>query len=172
MPKARPFYSGLNGGEVDRETVARSDVESYANKSEVFENALPALKGGMFRAPGTYWLGYTIDAAGEDLAAALRTWRFSRAQAFTLELSAGRIRPMFGTGFVQVGSGAGVFDAGGWDDDSEGGATTAAAEPDWPEPPTIDPGSGSGGSGGSGGAGGGDGYDPPEDNPHGGQSPN
>lgn len=129
MSKARPQVLSLNGGEVDRETIARSDLESYANKAQIVENALPAIKGGLFRAPGTRFLGRTIG----DEPAIVRTWRFSRRQAFTLELTQEQMRILYGLGYVQVGGGDATF--GAWADGSSVGGGTNPAAPTWPPPP-------------------------------------
>lgn len=137
MTKARPQVLSLNGGEVDRETIARSDIESYANKAQVFENALPGLKGGMWRAPGSRFIGFTYQGPGEDLACNIRTWRYSRAQAFTIELAPGALRLIYGTGFVQVGGANAEADAGGWVDDSDGGAVADPEAPPWQPPPDV-----------------------------------
>lgn len=137
MSKARPAVQSLNGGEVDRETIARSDIESYANKSQVMENALPGLKGGMYRGPGTRHIGPTFQAAGEDCACTIRTWRYARSQAFTVELAPGRIRLIYGIGFVQVGGANAEADAGGWVDASTGGASTDPNAPPWQPVPAV-----------------------------------
>lgn len=136
MTRARPQILSLNGGEVDHEIIARSDIDSYANKAQVFENAVPAVKGGFFRAPGTRFIGRTANSGGEDLAAVVRTWRFSRQQSFTIELSPGLLRLVYGTGHVISGHVEGTFDAGGWVDDSTGSATSSASSPSWPDQPT------------------------------------
>lgn len=138
MTKARPGVMSLNGGEVDAEAIARSDMESYANKSGVMENGVPALKGGMFRAPGSRFIGRTLPLNDhEDMAAIVRTWRFSRSQAFTLELSHERMRIVFGVGYVQTGPGQAEFNVSGWADDSTD-ATTLPDLPTWPTGP-FDP---------------------------------
>lgn len=163
MTKARPIIPSMNGGEVDRETIARSDMESYSNKAQVMENALPGLKGGMYRAPGSRFLGFTSQGPGEDSAVRVRTWRYARSQAFTVELAPGALRLMFGIGFVQVGGGDGDADGAGWVDDSTGGASTDPNAPPWQPPPEPLPPTGGGGGGmGSGNTGGG-GVFPPED---------
>ncbi len=129
MAKARPAILSLNGGEVDQETIARSDIESYSNKNEVFENVLPAVKGGAKRAPGTRYIANTLG----DAFAVLRPWRYSRDQAFVMEMTEEKIRFLQDTedapGFVQ----AGVVNAsiGSWVDASTGAASTTAAAPTW-----------------------------------------
>lgn len=144
MTKARPQVLALNGGEVDREVIARSDLESYANRAQVMENALPGLKGGMYRAPGSRFLGFTIEAPGEDSPCYVRTWRYARSQAFTVEMSAGRMRLLFGIGFVQVGGGDADVSAG-WVDASTGGGSTDPNAPPWLPTPEA-PGTGGGGN--------------------------
>lgn len=135
MTKARPQILSLNGGEVDEETIARSDIDSYANKAQLMVNAVPAIKGGMFRAPGTRFIGRTLRGGGEDMFAVARPWRFSRPQAFTAEISNGRMRLVFGVGYIQTGAGEATFDAGGWTDDSSGGGGSAETPPTWPAQP-------------------------------------
>jgi hypothetical protein len=136
VSKARPGVLSLNGGEVDREVIARSDIESYANKAQVMENALPGLKGGMFRGPGTRFIGYTAEGPGEDSDCNIRTWRYARSQAFTVEISAGRLRLIYGIGFVQVG-GASAEVSGAWVDASTGGASTDPNAPPWQPTPEV-----------------------------------
>lgn len=139
MTRARPQVLSLNGGEVDDEIIARSDIDSYANKAAVYENAVPAVKGGLFRAPGTEFLARTMPGVvSEDMAAVVRSWRFSRSQAFTLEIGHTRMRFAYGSGYVQAGSGAGVFGSS-WTDNSTGGASASESEPTWPAPPTPPP---------------------------------
>lgn len=141
MTRARPQVLSLNGGEVDEEAIARSDMESYANKAAVYENALPAVKGGLFRAPGSEFIGATLAAGvGEDAFSIVRPWRFSRSQAFTLEFSQEQLRIVFGTGYVQTAGGDASFDEAGWVDDSTGGASSSDDPPDWSDGPG-DPGS-------------------------------
>jgi hypothetical protein len=152
VTKARPQILNLNGAEVDREAVARADIDSYANKAQIFENALPAVKGGMFRAPGTRFLAHTAAAAGIDQPSVLRAWRYARTQAFTLEITPGKIRIVFGTAYLITGGAEASFDAGGWGDASSGGGTTSETEPDWsPPPPPLPPPPPPGGAPGSGG---------------------
>jgi hypothetical protein len=132
MSKARPQILSLNGGEVDGEAIARSDLDSYANKAQVIENALLAVKGGLFRAPGTRFLGYTLHAAGDYQPTIVRTWRYSREQAFVLAIAPYAVRIIYDTGFIQTGLGAASF-ASSWSDDSDGGSI--GGEPTWPNPP-------------------------------------
>lgn len=158
MTKARPQVLALNRGEVDLEAIARSDLDSYASSAQVMENAHPAVKGGMFRSPGTCFIGEAL--GGPGFLTLVRPWRFSRRQAFTLEVSHEALRIVYGTGYIQTGPGDGSF--GAWVDASTGGATISTVDPDWqpgPEDPDAPPGGG-GGSPGSGGQGGGD-PDPP-----------
>ena len=139
MTRARPQILALNGGEVDGETIGRSDLESYANKAQVMENAVLSVKGGMFRAPGTRFIGRALSGAGADLPTVVRSWRFSRRQGFTLEIAPGGVRIVYGTGYVATGAAEATF-AANWVDDSEGGGGTSEDEPTWPEPPPpLDP---------------------------------
>lgn len=166
MTTVKPQILGLNGGEVDSEVMARSEIDSYANKAAVYENALPALKGGLVRAPGSRHIGFTYAGPGqdgaEDLDARLLTWRFSRTQSFTVELCPGRLRLVHGVGYLQ-GGGAKASFAASWTDASTGGATVTEGDPTWPTtpsdpgyaPPPSGAGGGSGGGGGVGGGGGG-----------------
>lgn len=106
---------------VDAEALARSDIESYANKAEVFQNLLPAVKGGAFKAPGTRYVSNTLSNAF----AVLRPWRYSLSQAFVMEMTAGRIRLIQdGTTPAQVVTGAatGTF-PGTWVNNSSGTST-------------------------------------------------
>lgn len=169
MSKARPQVLSLNGGEVDREVIARSEIDSYSNKAQIYVNALPAIKGGMFRGPGTRFIGRTLEGAlNEDMPAVVRPWRFSRRQAFTIEIGVGVLRLVYGVGYLQTGAGVAVFDSG-WADASTLGGSSSETEPDWPDPPSPpppppppDPGGDPGEPGGGGGGGGGGFFpDPP-----------
>lgn len=125
MTRARPFIPSLNGGEVDSEAIARSDLQNYANKAEIYENALPAVKGGWRRAPGSRFIGNSRNNGF----CVLRPWRYSNAQAFVLEYTAGHVRVIQGTGFIQTGPGLGVI--GAWVDASTGTGSSSAAAPAW-----------------------------------------
>lgn len=134
MTKARPQILSLNGGEVDGEAIARSDIDSYANKAQLMQNALLAIKGGLFRAPGTRFIGRTLRIGSEDAPSVVRPWRFSRAQAFTSEIANGKVRIVYGVGYVQTGPGDGTF-AASWVDSSSGGGGSSEGDPPWQDPP-------------------------------------
>lgn len=141
MTRARPAVLSLNGGEVDREAICRSDIDSYANKAQIYENAVPAVKGGLFRAPGSEWIGAALPGGiYEDAFSIVRPWRFSRSQAFTLEFSNEQLRIVFGSGYVQTAGGDATFDVAGWVDGSSGGGGSSQDPPDWNDGPG-DPGS-------------------------------
>lgn len=133
MAKARPQVLSLNGGEVDLEYDARADLENYQNKSVVFENALPAVKGGMFKAPGTRFIGRTPAGDGEDMFGVLRPWVFGTDQAFVIEFVEGSLRVVSGTGYIQTGLGASSIAT--WTDRSTGSATATESDPGWPSDP-------------------------------------
>lgn len=138
MTKARPLMPSLNGGEVDGETIARSDIDSYSNKAAVYENALPVLKGGMIRAPGTREIGRCLSLGpNADVPTIVRQWRFTRAQSFTMEITHKQLRIVFGGGYIQTAAGDGAFGAS-WTDTSSGGASADSSEPGWGATP-FDP---------------------------------
>lgn len=156
MTKSRPQVLSLNRGEADGEAIARSDMDSYASTAAFYENALPAVKGGLFRAPGTRHLGQVLSLGpGADLEAVVRPWRYSRRQAFTLEVCHEAIRLVYGAGYVQTAEAVGAFGVS-WTDTSTGGASADSVEPSFPASPfdpEAPPATGGGGTGGGGGGG-------------------
>ena len=56
MGKANLTTLALNGGEADKQTLARADLDIYSRLAETFENAFPYTNGGMSKAPGSKFL--------------------------------------------------------------------------------------------------------------------
>lgn len=135
MARARPGFFALNGGEVDSETISRTDIESYVNKAETLENFLPAVKGALRRPPGTRF----IDNTRNDLFAVLRPWRYRRGQDFVIEFTERRIRLIRddddAPAFVETGAGTATL--GSWSDGSTDGGSISAASPTWDTDPYV-----------------------------------
>ena len=56
MTKQNVSVVAFNGGEGDKETLARVDLDIYARLAETFENAFPYTQGKMSKAPGSKFL--------------------------------------------------------------------------------------------------------------------
>ena len=112
MAKSNPAFLAFNGGEVDKETLARADLDLYARVAETLENVLPYTQGKMAKAPGSKYIdditalavvtdedgGIELDedsdealTEGESLGV-LRPFVRSGALAYALEMSANQIR--------------------------------------------------------------------------------
>ena len=113
MGKVNATVLALNGGEADKQTLARADLDIYSRLAETMENAFPYTNGGMSKAPGSKFLddvtalaqitdeGGTvildengtseIITEGESLGI-LRAFVRSREISYALELSANQMR--------------------------------------------------------------------------------
>lgn len=112
MAKQNITVLALNGGEADKQTLARADLDIYSRLAETFENAFPYTNGGMSKAPGSQFLDDVTALAvvteedgdaeldedsdeavteGESLGI-LRSFVRSGAIAYALELSANQMR--------------------------------------------------------------------------------
>lgn len=87
MTKARPQIVNMNGGEIDGEMLARVDLEGYANRAAVLENAFPRVLGGIEKAPGTRHIARLTTA--EEVV--FERFRFSVDQAFVVVLQSGKL---------------------------------------------------------------------------------
>jgi hypothetical protein len=110
--KANPTIVSFNGGEADKETLARVDLDLYSRICEQMENVFPYVQGKMAKAPGSEYLGNItalaelLDEAGETLLdeegndllsegeslGVVRPFVRSGDSAYVLELAAGQIR--------------------------------------------------------------------------------
>ena len=113
MGKINATVLALNGGEADKQTLARADLDIYSRLAETMENAFPYTNGGMSKVPGSKFLddvtalaqitdeGGTvildedgtseIVTEGESLGI-LRPFVRSREISYALELSANQMR--------------------------------------------------------------------------------
>lgn len=129
MAKARPGYLSLNGGEIDEELLSRADVESYTSRASVLENALPRVRGGIAKVPGTRHIGQLADAPWR-----LYPFSFSVDQSFMLVFGQGTLEIIQGDGFVTAGTA--VAQAGSWvETAAAGGAVVVPPSP--PIPPGV-----------------------------------
>lgn len=99
MAKARPGYLSLNGGEIDEELLARADVESYVSRASVLENALPRVRGGIAKAPGTR---HIAEFANQSIR--LYPFSFSVDQSFMLVFQPERLTIVQNDGLVEGGT--------------------------------------------------------------------
>lgn len=113
MAKQNLTVLALNGGEADKQTLARADLDIYSRLAETFENAFPYTNGGMSKAPGSQYLddvtalaqvtdesgavileedGVTEIVTEGDSLGILRSFVRSGDIAYALELSANQMR--------------------------------------------------------------------------------
>lgn len=127
MAKVRPQYLAFNRGELDSDTLARADLDTYHRGAEVMENITPLIQGGMAKAPGTRFIGEMASTG------VLRPFIVSETDRLALEMTDNKIRFVSGDGYVQVTSPAVTL--GSWTDESavpDAGGGTAPTSP----PPT------------------------------------
>jgi len=148
MAKQNTAIVSFNGGEVDKESLARIDYETYRSVAETMENVFPYVQGKMAKAPGSKFIddvtalavvteeggGIELDEDGDealtegDSLAVLRPFVRSGALAYVLEFAANQIR------FIDNATGAYVTitgtaqTVGAWSDQS-------AAPPTGGDPP-------------------------------------
>ncbi len=152
MAKANPTVLAFNGGEVDKETLARPDLDIYSRVSETMENVIPYTQGKMSKAPGSKYLdditalaevtaedGTTVlDEAGDPILTEgeslgiLRPFVRSDDLAYALEFSANQIRFIDNSTETYVTITGAATTIGAWSDQS-------AAPPTGGDPP-IEPG--------------------------------
>lgn len=63
MPQVHQQKVSFNSGLISSTVVARTDVEKSAAGCRVLENLLPRTSGGVFKRPGSRYLGHTKDSA-------------------------------------------------------------------------------------------------------------
>lgn len=147
MAKANPPFFAFNGGEVDKETLARSDLELYARTAETMENIFPYTQGKMAKAPGSKFLDDITALAvvteedgdaeldedddeavteGESLGV-LRPFVRAGTLAYVLELAANQIRLIDNAteAYVQITGTAQTI--GAWSDQSSAPSTGGGA---------------------------------------------
>lgn len=154
MGKANPTVVAFNGGEGDKETLARVDLDIYSRLAETLQNAFPYTQGKISKVPGSKFLddvtalanvleedgSVVLDEAGNEVTtegesiAVLRPFVRSGEIAYVLELSANQIRFIDNTtqDYVMIDGAAATI--GAWSDQS-------AAPPSGGGSP-IEPGSG------------------------------
>lgn len=154
MGKTNPTVVAFNGGEGDKETLARVDLDIYSRLAETLQNAFPYTQGKISKVPGSKFLddvtalavvteedgdsildeaGAEVTTEGESLAV-LRPFVRSGEIAYVLEFSANQIRFIDNTteDYVMIDGAAATI--GAWSDQS-------AAPPSGGGAP-IEPGSG------------------------------
>lgn len=117
----------FNGGEVDERLLARSDLEGYASRCAELLNWLPAVQGGVDRAPGSYYL-FTVES-GEAI---VRRFHVNREDNVCLLLSETTMRFGANAGIVSVAGGSTSF--GDWVD-----PPSPPPSPPLPPPPGFVP---------------------------------
>lgn len=148
MAKQNTAIVSFNGGEVDKESLARIDYETYRSVAATMENVFPYVQGKMSKAPGSKFiddvtaLAVVTEEDGDveldensdeavtegDSLAVLRPFVRSGAVALALEFAANQIR------FIDNATGAYVTitgtaqTVGAWSDQS-------AAPPTGGDPP-------------------------------------
>lgn len=148
MAKSNPALVSFNGGEVDKESLARIDYENYRTLAETMENVFPYVQGKMAKAPGSKFIddvtalavvtdedgGIELDEDDEealtegDSLAVLRPFVRSGSLTYALEFAANQMR------FIDNSTGAYVTitgtaqTVGAWSDES-------AAPPSGGDPP-------------------------------------
>lgn len=98
MAKSTPDIVAFHGGEVDRLTLARADMEGAATRAEIMENIALGSSGAMSLFPGTLHVGETVGGAQTWL----RGWTFSPELSYTLEFTAGGLRFVYDLGHQEV----------------------------------------------------------------------
>ena len=152
MTKQNVSVVAFNGGEGDKETLARVDLDIYARLAETFENAFPYTQGKMSKAPGSKFLddvtalaviteedgdsildeaGAEVTTEGESIAV-VRSFVRSDTIAYVLEFSANQIRFIDNSTETYVTIDGAATTIGAWSDQS-------AAPPTGGDPP-IQPG--------------------------------
>jgi hypothetical protein len=150
VAKTNPTVAAFNGGEVDKESLARVDLDLYSRVCEQMENIFPYTQGKMSKVPGSIFLDditalaevteedgdVVLDEAGDpvltegDSLGVVRAFVRSDELAYVLELSANQIRFILGEDYVTIDGAATTL--GAWSDQT-------AAPPTGGDPP-IDPG--------------------------------
>lgn len=138
MGKANQTIVSFNGGEADKETLARVDLDLYSRICEQMENIFPYTQGKMSKAPGSEYLGNItalaelldeagetlLDEAGNDLLSEgeslgiVRPFVRSGSIAYVLELSAGQIRFIDNSTGDYITIDGGNATIGAWSDQS------------------------------------------------------
>jgi hypothetical protein len=146
--KANLTVLALNGGEADKPTLARADLDIYSRLAETFENAFPLTNGGMSKAPGSQYLDEVTGLAtitdesgavileeggvaevlteGSSLGI-LRAFARSDTVAYALELSANQMRFIDNTTAAYVTITGAAATIGAFSDQSAAPSTGGAA---------------------------------------------
>lgn len=141
MAKSNLTVLAFNGGEADKETLARIDLDIYTRLAETFENAFPYTQGKMSKAPGSEFLdnitglaelldeagsplldeaGLTLLSEGETLGI-VRPFVRSDELAYVLELSSNQIRFILDEDYVTIDGATTTL--GAWSDQSAAPST-------------------------------------------------
>lgn len=148
MAKQNLTTLALNGGEADKQTLARADLDIYSRLAETMENVFPYTNGGMSKVPGSQYLddvtalaritdesGAVILAEdgttelvteGESLGI-LRPFVRSDEIAYVLELSANQMRFIDNTTAAYVTITGAAATIGAFSDQSSAPSTGGAA---------------------------------------------
>ena len=148
MAKQNLTVLALNGGEADKQTLARADLDIYSRLAETMENAFPHTNGGMSKVPGSKFLDDVTALAqitdeggtvildengtselvteGESLGI-LRPFVRSDTVAYALELSANQMRFIDNTTAAYVTITGAAATIGAFSDESAAPSTGGAA---------------------------------------------
>lgn len=147
MAKVNPSYLAFNGGEVDKETLARADLDLYARVAETLENVFPYTQGKMSKAPGSKFIDditalavvteedgdVELDEDGDealtegDSLGILRPFVRSGDTAYVLELSANQMRFIDNETSTYVTITGAAATVGAWSDQS--GSPSSGGDP-------------------------------------------
>ena len=89
MPIVNPELTQFNSGEITPWLRGRTDFDKYASSSEYMENCLPSLYGPIIKRSGTKFVN---KIKKQNTKTILRSFIFSREQAYVLEIGVGYIR--------------------------------------------------------------------------------
>jgi len=98
MAKTNQAVVTFTGGEVDKYTLGRTDLEVHPTTAETMENVFLTTQGAMELAPGTRLVGETLNSG----VAIVRPWAFSLEASFTLVFTDEEVQFVSGEGFVTL----------------------------------------------------------------------
>jgi hypothetical protein len=161
LAKTNITVATFNGGEADKPTLARVDIDIYSRLAEQMENIFPYTQGMMAKAPGSKFIrnvtalayvleedGDTVlDEAGEpvltegDSLAVVRPFVRSDEFAYVLEFAANQVHFVLDGAHVTIDGAAATI--GEWTDESAsppagGGAPIAPGTEDVGDPFYVD----------------------------------
>ena len=91
----------FNGGEIGLESMARVDLDIYPTCAETMENIFPMMQGPMMKAPGTEYIGRTLN----DSTAIVRAFIYNVDQTRVLEITDSQIVLVDGNAYVDIAGG-------------------------------------------------------------------